>query len=165
MDASKKEDYVKKRMKQVSYCGVYCPNCGANCRIPPKARALREAMIEGEYDEWGHGLEGFTPFWKFLDSLVNTNDSKSCRKESCGFPRCGMRKCAKNKDVEVCPLCKDYPCEKIIEFSRSEPTLIFDGERMKEIGLKKWFKEQEERRRKGFCYGNVRCGKCNIPEE
>jgi len=50
-------------------------------------------------------------------------------------------------------------------FSKTEPTLIFDGERMKEIGLEKWIDEQEVRRQNGFCYGDMRCGKGNIPQK
>lgn len=164
MNTRSHQGFVKERIGQVTYCGVYCPNCGARCHIPSKAAALKESMIDGQYDEWGHSLEGFTAFWKFLNGLVETNDSKSCRNESCGFPGCGIRKCAKSKGVKVCPYCEDYPCEMIRQFSGSEPTVIFDGKRMKEIGLEKWIGEQEERRRRGFSYSDIRCGKGSIPE-
>lgn len=152
------------KISEVSYCGVYCPNCGERCSLPTKASALVEAMKEGEYDDWAHGLEGFTTFWDFLNGIADPPVVKSCRNETCGFPPCGMRKCAKAKGIECCPLCEDYPCEMIKVFSGSEPTLIFDGMRMKEIGVEQWIEEQEIRRSKGFNYGMVRCGKGTIPE-
>lgn len=63
----------------------------------------------------------------------------------------------------MCPLCADYPCEMIQKFAKSEPTLIFDGKRMKEIGLEKWINEQEVRRQNGFSYGDIRCERGIIP--
>jgi len=152
-------------ISEVTYCGLYCPNCGARCHLPQRASALIEEMKAGEYDQWGHTLEGFTPFWKFLHGLADVSVPKRCREETCGSPDCEMRKCAKRKGVDVCPLCDDYPCEMIQEFSKSNPTLIFDGKRMKEIGMQAWIVEQEARRQKGFCYGDICCGKDIIPQE
>jgi hypothetical protein len=68
-----------------------------------------------------------------------------------------MRRCAKVKGVDACPFCDDYPCEMLLEFSRRYPTLIFDGQRMKQIGMQAWIAEQESRRQNGFCYGDIRC--------
>ncbi len=148
------------RLSEVTYCGVYCPNCEARCQIPERASALIKSMKAAAYDDWCP-----EEIWKFLDNLTDVSVTKSCREETCGDPNCGMRKCAKDKGVKACPLCADYPCEKIQAFSISEPTLIFDGERMKEIGLEKWIDEQEVRRQNGFCYGNIRCGKGSIPQD
>ena len=134
------------RISDVAFCGVYCLNCGERCSLPQKAAALVAAMKEGEYDDWAHSLEGFTPFWEFLNGLAEQQVVKSCRNETCGFPDCGIRKCAKEKEIEACPMCEDYPCEMIRVFSRSEPTLIFDGCRMLEIGLARWIDEQDIRR-------------------
>ena len=147
------------RLSEVTYCGVYCPNCGERCHIPERASALIKAMKDGQYDDWCP-----TTVWEFLNNLTDVSVTKSCREETCGAPNCAIRKCAKNKGVKVCPLCADYPCEMIQGFSRTEPTLIFDGKRMKEIGLEKWIDEQEVRRQNGFCYGDVKCGKDIIPE-
>jgi hypothetical protein len=114
-------------------------------------------MLVGEYDKWGHSLEGFTPFWKFLYELADTSVPKRCREETCGIPNCEMRDCAKARGVEACPLCDEYPCEVFLNFSKRYPTLLFDGRRMKEIGIRAWITEQEARRENGFCYGDIRC--------
>jgi hypothetical protein len=63
----------------------------------------------------------------------------------------------------VCTDCEDYPCEHILTLGRSEPTLVQDGRRLQAIGLEAWIVEQKARRRVGFCYGDVRCGKCIVP--
>ena len=153
------------QLSEVTYCGIYCPNCGTRCRMPQKALALMETMKAGEWDDWGQGVEGFEPFWKFLKSLAYPKVTNRCREETCGHPACKIRKCAKDKGVEACPMCEDYPCELIQAFAMSEPTVIYDGKRMKEIGVEKWIGEQEARRQKDFCYDDLRCGKGNVPLE
>ncbi len=150
---------MMERLSDVTYCGVYCPNCGERCHIPARAEALIKAMKDGKYDDWCPA-----PIWEFITNLTDVTVTKSCREETCGATNCAMRKCAQNKGVEVCPLCADYPCEMIQVFARNSPTLLFDGKRMTEIGLEKWIDEQEIRRQNGFCYGDIRCGKETIPE-
>jgi len=41
--------------------------------------------------------------------------------------------------------------------------LIFDGNRMKKIGLEAWLVEQEERIRDGFHYHILQCVPCVVP--
>ena len=150
---------MMERLSEVAYCGVYCPNCEARCQIPERASSLIGSMKAAQYDDWCPET-----VWKFLNDLTDVSVTKSCREETCGDQNCGIKKCAKNKGVTVCPLCADYPCEMIQVLSRSDPTFIFDGKRMKEIGLEKWIDEQEVRRQNGFCYGNIRCGRGSIPQ-
>jgi hypothetical protein len=147
-----------KTKSEVTYCGLYCPNCGARCHLPQRASALIEEMKVGEYDKWGHTLEGFTVFWKFLYELADASVLKRCREETCGIPNCGMRNCAKMKGIEACSFCDEYPCEMFLEFSKRYPTLVFDGKRLQEIGMQAWISEQELRRKNRFCYGDIGCG-------
>jgi len=151
-------------VEEVSFCGLYCPNCGANCRLPQRAAALYDEMKSGQWDEWAPGIEGFTAFWRFLDGLAHPEAPKRCRDESCGDPGCGIRTCAQERGVTACPLCDDYPCDKVRRFAASNPTLLFDGHRMKEIGIEAWSAEQDQRRAGGFYYGCIRCGKDDAPQ-
>ena len=43
------------------------------------------------------------------------------------------------------------------DLARRYPTLLADGQRMNKIGIEDWIQEQEERRRSGFAYADVRC--------
>jgi len=60
---------------------------------------------------------------------------------------CGIYMCAKEKDIEFCFECTDFPCIKFKEFFK---TPIWYNEvtgnlrRMKEVGVDKWVAEQEE---------------------
>ena len=58
---------------------------------------------------------------------------------------CSIRKCAREKKVDVCVFCQEYPCERLLGVAKGYPTLIADGKRMKEIGIEAWVQEQKER--------------------
>lgn len=142
----------------VAYCGTYCDLCSERIRIPVHASALMESLKKADY-------EGRAPteFWSYLNNLTVVEDDKCCRTGKCGNPSCQIRKCVMEKGIYVCPECQDYPCVKIKTLGRSEPTLIHDGERIKEYGLDAWLIEQEDRKRAGFCYEDVRCSHCEVP--
>ena len=147
-----------KGMDFVCYCGLYCGLCEWHARIPQRAAALRESLAKAE-------CRDPQDFLLQLERLSKEDSGKSCRSGRCGDKACAIRKCAIRKEVRVCPECVDYPCPRINTLARSEATLIHDGQRMKKIGLEAWLAEQEERRRAGFCYADVRCLPCEIPRE
>ena len=147
----------------VSYCGLYCDLCSARFKVPEQARALRDSLHKADIEEYGPSEPNFNEFWAYLNDLADPQENRSCRAETCGHPWCAIRNCAKGRQLTVCADCADYPCEHILTLGRSEPTLIADGQRMQAIGLEAWIDEQQERRRLGFCYSDVRCGKCIVP--
>jgi len=141
----------------LAYCGLYCGLCAERSRIPQRAKLLREALGEEGWDSW-HGSvasmrEAFSVFWEFLDGLVK-NDC-ACRRGG-GPPECKIRACAKERGVEACPLCDDYPCGHIERLAEHYVTAIQDGKRLRRIGPEAWLKEQEERARRGFVYADIR---------
>ena len=149
----------------VTYCGLYGDLCDSRSKTPERAAALRETMKKGEYEDWGPSLPDFVEFWRFLEALTQVDDDKCCRSGKCGAPNCAIRKCAIDKGLFACPECDEYPCDRIRLFAKSEPTLIHDGERFKQIGIEAWIEEQEERKRCGFNYGDIRCCPAEIPKE
>ncbi|MFC1718737.1 DUF3795 domain-containing protein [Candidatus Poribacteria bacterium] len=150
----------------VTYCGLYCDLCSDRTKIPERARALMEEMKKVNYEDWGPGaLEGFSEFWSLLKNRTIVEDDKCCRTGKCGHPSCPIRKCAMERGIYVCPECEDYPCVRIKKFGKSEPMLLHDGERIKEIGLDAWVIEQEGRKRANFCYSDIRCGPVEEPWE
>jgi hypothetical protein len=56
----------------------------------------------------------------------------------------------------ACPFCTDYPCERIRTLSKRYPSLLCDGERLREIGADAWVAEQEARKARGFAYVDIR---------
>jgi len=147
-----------------AYCGIYCGLCDHRTKIPERASALRAAMEQAEYDEWGPSLAGFDEFWSFLQKLTRVEDTRCCRSGTCGDGFCAIKKCARDKGVSLCVECADYPCQWVHRLGRGEPTLLHDGQRIREKGLEAWMEEQEERRAAGFCYGDIRCFPYEFPK-
>jgi hypothetical protein len=152
-------------LAQVTYCGLYCGLCSQRNRIPQRARALREAMQREGWDQWGGEIPNFKEFWSFLDGIGESEPRCSCRAGKCGPPFCGIRKCARQKGVDVCPFCEDYPCNRVLGLAKGYVTLIADGERMKKIGIDAWVEEQEGRAETGFAYVDIRCSPYEVPDE
>jgi len=144
-------------LKLVAYCGLYCGLCAQKNRIPRQAAQLMETLHEEGFDDFYKYVpemkKNFPPFWKFLEELAKMDCS--CKGEG-GPSNCEIRFCAKEKGVDTCPFCDEYPCVKVQRLSEHYATLVQDGRRMRKIGIKKWVEEQNERQKRGFAYSDIR---------
>jgi len=152
-------------LRLVTYCGLYCGLCAQCSRIPAQARTLAETMRKEEWDQWGREMPRFKEFWGFLNWLGESEADCSCRAGKCGPGFCAIRKCAREKGVEVCPFCDDYPCDRIAGLAKGYVMMIEDGKRLKRIGLDSWIAEQEARRGTGFSYADIRCSPYAIADK
>ncbi len=152
-------------LELVTYCGLYCGLCSQRCRTPGQAGLLRATMEKDGWDKWAKdtpSLPGFNEFWSFLGRLAELKPS--CRK-GCGAPFCAIRKCAQAKKVDACPFCDEYPCQRVLGIAAGYPTMLADGQRMKAKGVSVWVQEQEERRKTGFAYVDIRCYPYSVPDK
>ncbi|NWG11858.1 DUF3795 domain-containing protein [Candidatus Bathyarchaeota archaeon] len=105
--------------KMVGYCGIICSDC-------PVFIATRE----NDDAERRHVSEIFTRQYGTEYKQVDIN-CDGCPSDSsrifnyCNV--CNVRKCGKEKQVENCACCGDYPCEKLskvfAEYSKAKETL------------------------------------------
>ena len=142
-------------MELVTYCGLYCDLCAARTRIPHQAAALQAAMTEEGWPFWGPTMPGFTEFWSFLKKLGSSEGCFGCRAGG-GYAGCQIRVCAKERGLDLCSQCPDFPCEHVEALAARYPTLIADNVRMKAVGLEQWLTEQKERVRRGVAYADIR---------
>ena len=140
----------------VTYCGLYCDLCGARARIPQRAAALQQAMADEGWTHWGEAFPGFTGFWAFLQELQADGGCPGCRAGG-GYPACQIRTCARERGVELCGLCDDFPCEPVLALAARYPTLLADNARLRAVGLEQWLAEQVERAARGVVYADFRC--------
>ena len=152
-------------LKCVTYCGLFCGLCLNAGRIPQTADALRGLLERVHVEEWGPEHADFDAFWRFLAELIAFRDRASCRTHACGIEPCAIRGCAEKREVVACPLCREYPCEKIATLASRYPTLLTDGERMRDLGMDLWVKEQEARKARGFAYVDVRYDSPSVPRD
>ena len=152
-------------LELVTYCGLYCGLCSARGRVRRQAETLRQSMAKDGYDVWGANLPGFQEFWTFLGDLCDPEKACPGCRQGGGPPFCSIRKCARERDVDVCAFCDEFPCRRIESIGKGYPTLIADGKRMKEIGTEAWIAEQEERAKTGFAYVDIRCHPYEVPRD
>jgi len=116
-----------------TYCGLYCGAC-------PVLMAN-----EREDEEW---IAVTAEQWKCKPEDLHC---RGCKTEvTAAFcTNCGMRVCAREKGLEFCSECTDYPCEMVTTFRNDNAShhsvIINNLERIKEIGGEKWLEEQKER--------------------
>lgn len=144
-------------LDEVTFCGLYCGLCASRRRIPQQAARLRETLHKEGYDQGFFDVpelaEVFAPFWKGLNCLADS-PCPGCRGGG-GNPNCAVRACAQERKVTICPLCADYPCQRL-ETLHHYPLLLPDGYRLQKVGLERWVNEQEARAAAGFAYADIR---------
>ena len=139
--------------KYTAYCGLYCGHCYSRTHIAPTARALKQQMQAQGFETFGPYMPDYTEFRRFMDTLIDAEGCPGCRQEG-GSPACTMRVCAREKQVEACPLCSEYPCDKFswLKASVAYPMLEGDNQLMQEHGTDAWNAMQKARRDRGFTY-------------
>ncbi len=134
------------------YCGLSCENCAVMTKITPAAKTLYTEMVNGGFEGIMHLLPGAEGFWPFLKTMATEGICISCKAGS-GNPACEVRVCAKEKGVEACAFCDDYPCAKINALMEGLPVLEQDNALLRDEGWDAWGKLQDERRARGYTYG------------
>jgi len=122
-------------------------------------------MTKAGYEHWGKEIPGFTDFWKFLNKLCDPDKSCPGCRQGGGPPFCSIRKCARERELDLCVFCEEYPCRRIHAIAEGYPLLLAEARRIKKIGLDAWIREQEERVETGFAYVDIRCHPYEVPAD
>jgi hypothetical protein len=133
-------------------CGLYCGNCS----------------IFRAYND--NDLETLEKIANAFNITIEKIKCQGCRVDEAGNwnEDCGIRKCAKDKGLNFCFECEDYPCEIIQEFAeshRSHKVIIENAKRIKEAGWQTWIREQDEKWRCPQCkhkisFYTTKCKNC-----
>ena len=138
------------------YCGLYCGNCAVKVKVEPAAKDLYDEMKAAGFEDVIAYIPGGEGFWTFLKGMTDNGMCVSCRGGS-GNPGCVIRICAKDKGVEMCAFCEDYPCGKFDAFLNvtvGYPVLEHDNTLLRSEGWEAWMALQEGRRKKGYIYAD-----------
>ena len=139
--------------KYMCYCGLYCENCAVKAKVEPASKVLYEEMKKAGFEDIIHFIPDGEGFWRFLKTISQEGACISCQ-EGSGNPGCAVRICAKEKEIEMCALCGEYPCDKFDEFFKTYPTLKNDNDILRKDGLEQWATIQDERKEKKFTYSD-----------
>ena len=89
--------------KMIGYCGYNCGECAARS----DDKETRRAMVEVWKKVFGH--QAYTE-----DNMPIAEPCPGCKAESpCADTACQARPCAKEKEIESCVDCVEFPCEKV----------------------------------------------------
>lgn len=143
------------RRDLISYCGLYCDLCDSRSRIPKRAAALLDALVAAGHEHGAADRPGFEEFWSYLVGLADADGvCRGCRAmgEVLG---CEISRCARERGIEICVFCDEYPCDRIEEMLSQFPALRDEHARLKELGVDAWLDEQGERAKRGLCYSEI----------
>ncbi|MCE1248122.1 MAG: DUF3795 domain-containing protein [Firmicutes bacterium] len=129
MNTSANSNISQPDKKLSAVCGLFCPACFAYIGTHEDRSLLEERA-------------------KKLDIPVEELECDGCRSDRRTFfcrIMCKMVPCAKEKGVEFCGSCPDYPCEEIRNFQKAMPNRIElwqSHQRIKEAGFETWYEEK-----------------------
>jgi hypothetical protein len=157
----KKMVEIKKAKKLIGYCGVYCGTCGMyKGRIYAKiAQEFLEVIKAAGYpEELTINPKGIKPdfdFNEFLKGLeyFSKEDSAAFCQVSCkqgGGVACKNRPCARERVIEICYECKDFPCKYFSKHLEKYPEKLKDYELFKKLGYEGWLRFYAEKAEKGY---------------
>lgn len=128
--------------------------CGLNCRkclfyrdgeIKATSAHLREQL--GEFDEYAERFAASKPVFhnypqfKELLAFFSGVECAGCRKGECVHPDCGVQKCFRDKEVDFCYQCGEFPCDHTHFNPDLEKLWIKRNQRMRAIGVEDFYKE------------------------
>jgi ribosomal protein L40E len=128
----------------VAYCGLFCESCG----VLIATRGNDESELS-----------------RIAAKMNTTKEEVRCRgcRSSVLSPHCRnceFRDCAKEKRIEGCEQCADFPCEALREFQKKAPHRVelFESARYrKDKGVEEWLEKMKDD------YSCAECGAMNSP--
>jgi hypothetical protein len=152
---------IHEAKKLIGYCGIYCGTCGMyRGRIYAKiAQEFLEIIKAAGYpDELTINPKGVQPDFDFNEFLkgveyFSKEDSGAYCQEPCkqggGVP-CKNRPCARERGIEICYACKDFPCKHFSESLEKYPEKRKNYKNFKKLGFEEWIRFHAERAEKGY---------------
>ncbi|KAF0144216.1 MAG: CGCAxxGCC family protein [Nitrospirae bacterium] len=137
-------------LKILSPCGLNCGKCQAFAEGDIKKHAQELKRLLGSFDGYAERFSKFQSVYKnypqfkeMLDHFSEMN-CEGCRQGDCKYPNCGVAACYKQKGVDFCFQCNEFPCEKTNFDPNLKQRWLKMNARMKEIGVETYFEETKD---------------------
>lgn len=136
-------DFIKSRLAP---CGLSCGKCLAYADGPIQrlSKALGDELGDN-FAAYAERFKGMNPvFGKYpamrglLDYLA-IGSCSGCREKGCLFKECKVTACVKEKGVDYCYQCDEFPCDRHGMPQGLAERWQANNEKMQEIGPQKWF--------------------------
>jgi len=126
-------------------CGLSCQKCFAYQKGEIGYHSKKLQNLLGNFDIYAKRFSNFIPEFKDYPSFkkmlsyFSSPDCLKCRQGTCKYANCGVVECYKNKGVDFCFQCEEFPCEKTNFDPHLEKRWRRMNIRMKEIGVEAYF--------------------------
>jgi hypothetical protein len=137
-------------LRYLAPCGLSCLKCFAfkDGKIAAHSKHLQQLL--GNFDIYAERFSKFLPqfkhyqeFKRLLAYLANP-DCTGCRTGTCKYPNCGVVVCYKEKGVDFCFQCSEFPCDKTNFDPHLHDRWVQMNERMNAIGVEAYFEETKD---------------------
>ncbi|MBF0564325.1 MAG: DUF3795 domain-containing protein [Nitrospirae bacterium] len=137
-------------LKILAACGLNCAKCAMFIDGDIKRHTSELKRLLGAFDIYADRFSKFLPVFKnypafseLLDHFTHAG-CKGCRQGDCEYPNCGVADCYKQKGMDFCFQCDEFPCEKTNFDPDLKERWLKMNKRMKEIGVEAYFEETKD---------------------
>lgn len=143
-------------MEKFGPCGLLCEKCFAYEKGSIKYHAELLKANLGDFDIYAQRfvtlLENpvFIKYQNFKEmlNLFSEGSCMGCRKQDCHlFKACGVKQCSKDKKVDYCYQCNDFPCNNTGFDENLKRRWLTINEKMREVGLESYYNEIKDKPR------------------
>lgn len=135
-------------LEHLAPCGLDCSRCVYYVKSDVKTHAaeLKQALTDYEKVVPAHAkaiapvLSGYDTFKAILDHFA-AGECITCRNGAPCFEFCAARTCHKEKGVDFCFQCAEFPCDKNHYPGSLDRRWREFGARMKEVGVEQFYEE------------------------
>ena len=128
-------------------CGLSCRKCFANSKgeIASLSGQLQDRL--GSFDIYAQRFSTFLPTFqdyptfKRLLAFLAQGHCAGCRQGTCLYPDCGVTICYRDKGVDFCFQCEEFPCERTNFDPHLERRWRQMNDRMREVGVEAFYEE------------------------
>ncbi|OFX88838.1 MAG: hypothetical protein A2W99_05060 [Bacteroidetes bacterium GWF2_33_16] len=131
-------------------CGLNCSKCFAFCdgSIQKLSSELKENL--GNFDIYAERFQvllnepvfAIYPDFKIMLDHLSKAQCKGCRNDACKlFTACNVKQCSKDRSVDFCFQCIEFPCSKHGFDEHLEKRWLSIQNKMKEVGVESYFEE------------------------
>jgi len=137
----------QKYLKALAPCGINCERCVGfvdgeikkACEIIQKGLDGFEKLAE-KFSTFVPIFKNFKQFEEILNFFANA-DCTGCRNGKGKNATCNVMNCFKEKSVDFCAACDEFPCDKTGLDDNLKQKWLENNKKIKEIGLIKFYKE------------------------
>ncbi len=134
-------------LNDLAPCGLSCRKCFAFQEGDIGRHSRELAALLGNFDIYAERFSAFLPAFKEypafkrLLTYLGSADCEGCRKGTCKWPDCGVQACYRDKGVDFCFECDEFPCDRTHFDEHLQRRWVDMQNRMKSIGVAAYYEE------------------------